>query len=242
MGRFAVTDPLPYALACQRAYQDPPTHTFGPVVRVLETHVAGRPALVVPGTRPDHVADDLADLDVGPIDVGVKTLVHAGFWRCASLAFPEAVHYTLMAGPLDLTGHSLGAAIAVDLATLLVMAGLPPRRVVGFGCPRTAIGTWQADLLRRAEIDVILYRHAADPVPLVPAHADLCPGLDRVLRWCLPAVGDWHHAAPLTQIGPDGVPDVEDHAMAAYIAALQTIPAARSLPDGLRPHGPFAKG
>ena len=200
-------DPIPYARACADAYVST-DRTFGPVVRanVLDT-IDGALLLVFPGTRPDHAHDDLADLNVGPLDIGGGYLTHAGFTYCAQLALPAAVRlHGAATNPIDLTGHTLGAAIADELATLLVLAGIYPRRVVGFGCPRTAIGTWQAKLLADAGVEVALYRHGADPVPHLPSTL----------------LGDWQWGGMLTQLGSDSIiPSIADHDMAAgYLAAL----------------------
>jgi hypothetical protein len=224
-------DPIFYARRCAGAYTRTPDYVFGPVVRMNdETLADGAPLLVFPGTRPKRVRDDLADLDVGPLDIGNRQLLHAGFARCAQLALPTAARIALASGrPIDLTGHSLGAAIAIDLATLLVIAGIKVRRVVVFGCPHTALGSWQAELLATAGIEVALYRHGDDPVPMVPYHADLCPGIDRVLQVVLPCVGDWRWGGAVRQIvQPRGIPNIDDHDMTAgYLAALtaEKVPA-----------------
>ena len=196
---------IPYARACADAYHRAPDWTIGPVVRanVLNT-TDGVPLLAFPGTRPDHAHDDLADLDVGPLDIGGGQLVHIGFTHCAQLVLPAAV--SIAANSIDLTGHSLGAAIAVELATLLTIAGVKVDRVVGFGCPRTAIGPWQSKLLADAGVEVVLYRHGADPVPHLPSTL----------------LADWQWGGTLTQLGSDSIiPSIADHDMAAgYLAAL----------------------
>jgi len=219
-----MVDSIFYARRCAEAYVRTPDYVFGPVVRMNdETLADGTPLLVFPGTRPDHVRDDLADLDVGPLDIGNRQLLHAGFARCAHLAAPAAIRIALASGrPIDVAGHSLGAAIGIDLATLLVLAGIKVRRVVVFGCPHTALGSWQADLLAVAGVEVVLYRHGADPVPMVPLHAEIWPSIDRALRLVLPCVGDWRWAGAVRQLGEDdGAPDIAAHDMAAgYLAAL----------------------
>ena len=198
------------ARLCADAYaagpDTPGFHRYGDTVRALVRDGSdGTRIIAFPGTRPGHITDDLTDIDCRRIVLDhPERQAHEGFWCAAMLALPLAID-TAMGGSLVLTGHSLGAALAVDLATALAIAGIPVAAVIGFGCPRTAVGPWQAEMLARAGIDVTLYRHGGDLVPL------------------LPSGGGWAHAGSLVAIGTAAFDNIADHAVSAYVAALDHI-------------------
>jgi hypothetical protein len=182
---------LGLARLCKESYAHA-TLSFGSVLRVMELGATW----ILPGTRIDHPLDLMTDLDCEAIETGYGQ-AHCGFWREAALGLAEAVAQ----GPKVLCGHSMGAAFAVNLATMLALCGHEPAAVVGFGCPGTAYGPWQRDVLKKAGVTVDLYRNGGDPVPGVPSWAT--------------------HAADFTQIGGDSfLPRMVDHEISAYVTAL----------------------
>jgi len=219
-------------------YTDPPTWSFGPVCRVWVTALNGGLAVVMPGTRPDNPADDIADLTVGPLAIEPGKPAHEGFFRVGQMAFPHIARLALQ-GPVDLIAHSLGAGAMGAIATMAVTAGIPIRSVWGFGTPRTAIGSWQRDLLFAAGIPVFLFRNGGDVVTRLPIHL-ASGGLPAPLRHLatsiLPGIGDWETYGAEIQIG-DGsrALNIADHAMAAYVAALATFDQAGACAPGTVP-------
>lgn len=89
---------------------------------------------------------------------------HAGFLNDAE-SIVDAVEHTISASPFVLTGHSLGGALAVGVAALLVCAGIEPDAVVTFGAPRVGMARFAA-LLK--DYPVRQYVRGNDPVPTVP--------------------------------------------------------------------------
>ena len=204
-------------------YTDPPTYRLGPVCRVLVRALNGGVAVVLPGTRPDHPADDMADLTIGPLEIEPGKLAHEGFWRVGQMAFARIAGLALQ-GPIDIIGHSLGAGAVGAIATMLVQAGIPLRSVWGFGTPRTAIRSWQRDLLFAAGVPVTLFRNGGDIVSRLPIHLEslaLPWALKHLAATFLPGLGEWQNYGAEIQIGDGARPlNVEDHAMEAYVAAL----------------------
>ncbi len=218
-------DALTAARLAEASYQAEPTFRFGPVCRMWVSEVEDGVALVFPGTRPDHPGDDFADLDVGPLSVEPDKLVHAGFWREGQMAFPTVVRLARQK-PIHLIGHSLGAGAVGAVATMCATAGVPVASVWGFGCPRTAVGRWQAAMLAAAGIPVRLLRNGGDLVTRLPMHVDnaALPGALRHLAHAvLPFVGDWDVYGVEAQIsGSRSDPlNLRDHAIGAYVAALE---------------------
>ena len=70
--------------------------------------------------------------------------------------------------PLFITGHSLGAALAILAADAAVVAGVTPRAVYGFGTPRPGGAAFQARY--NAALGDVTYRlvHGRDVVARVP--------------------------------------------------------------------------
>ena len=149
------------------------------------------------GTDPDCVADWLRDLEAVPWLNRHIGWCHAGFLDGALLALPWLRG---LPHPLVLTGHSLGGALAVLSAALLVATGVPVAAMVTFGAPRAG-GDGVRDVLH--DVPVRQYRHGHDVVPEVPWLPDVLM-----------------HVAPLTEIGSSTGDPIADHAIARYIAAL----------------------
>ena len=94
--------------------------------------------------------------------------MHSGFGKGAA-KFLEGtdIHYEMFGGlPLILTGHSLGGALAVAFAALLVAEGYTPSGLVTFGAPSVGYG----GALKRALSNVpqARYVNGADCVPNQP--------------------------------------------------------------------------
>jgi fermentation-respiration switch protein FrsA (DUF1100 family) len=176
------------------AYTAPAAWAAGDVAATLTGNV-----VAFRGTVPDCLADWLRDFDAVPVDDADLGWCHAGFRDGARAVFPAILAGTT--GPLVLTGHSLGGALAVLTAALLRAAGQPVAELVTFGAPRA--GGFRAQQLLDG-VAIRQYRNAADPVPDVP----WLPGLFTHMRRLTPIIGR-------------GAPDpLDDHAISAYRAAL----------------------
>lgn len=62
--------------------------------------------------------------------------IHPGFWAAVRTLLPSLLKTLDKASPVVLTGHSLGAGLAVLAAAYLRSLGYDIRAVYGFGCPR----------------------------------------------------------------------------------------------------------
>ena len=214
-----ILSPAQFATSCQLAY-DHPADVQGDhdVARAKVRRFDTFAVVALPGTRPNHVWDVLADLDAAPKAISDISLVHAGFWN-AMLSVADQINSLVGDLPVYVTGHSLGGALAIALAAYRALHHLPVAGLVTFGAPRIAIGPHLGSLL--GGIPMTLYRHAADPVPHLP------------LR--LPIVADWEHPCALTQLEPDPhgfdflrpKDSVErligDHAISLYVNALTAV-------------------
>lgn len=155
----------------------------------------------IPGTN--NFACLEADVDALLHDAGPCGRVHAGIWNAFDAIWPEASKFS----PCVLLGHSEGAAGAIYLGARFCLAGRPPKVIHAFEPPRTSIDTKLADIFRAHGVEVCIYHHGRDVVPLVP----------------VPIPGeDWKHAAPVIQFGKASsiFPNIEDHMIEAVIADL----------------------
>lgn len=191
--------PRDYALLAQEAYTAAPD--IGKVdsaSRAIVRHTNAGLVIAFPGT--DNAACWVADLDALTVDVPGVGAVHRGFWE-AWQAIAAPVTVAIGDQPVTLVGHSLGAAIAICAAVSFTIGGRPPVAVFGFEPPRVSpdLGVRTAV----AHVPLHLYKNGNDLVPDVPL--------------------GWQHAALLAHIGVPAlpVPNVEDHAIARVIAALE---------------------
>ena len=198
-------NPATYAALCAEAYTAPLDFSAGGIAQGIIRDTEDGRCIAFQGTQ--DIAQVLADLDVGTIHVPLMGDVHRGFLMAArSVRF--RIGMALEDKPAIITGHSLGGAIAIVLAAHRCLAGQPPKAVITFGAPRVSIGPAMAHLFAKWAVPVMMYRHAADPVPEVPLN--------------LP-IADWRHPADLIQLGEKrAFPDIEDHRIAHYVAALAT--------------------
>ena len=63
---------------------------------------------------------------------------------------------------IELTGHSLGGAVALIVGALMTRDEIPPLQIVTFGAPRCG------RLKILDQVPVTMYRHGKDIVPMVP--------------------------------------------------------------------------
>ena len=196
-------NPLTYAEIAQRAYHRPPAIGFASSAsRAIVEHTEDGLTIAFPGS--DNIACWLADLDVWIKDVDGVGFVHAGFWA-AWTKIADGVKAKACDEKVVLTGHSLGAALAILAGAALCLAGKPPKAIFAFEPPRVSINNTLSNLFRENHVDVFLYRNGYDVVPMVP----------RVLH-------SWQHCGPLINIGEPflPVPNIEDHDINRVIEAL----------------------
>jgi hypothetical protein len=140
----------------------------------------------LPPADTGSLADWLEDLDASPVtDPAYAGLVHAGFRDGLAGLWP------LLApppGPLFITGHSMGGALAQMAAYRL---GPRSPVVVTFAAPRCGDATFAAALGIAAQ--VIRYENQGDIVPTVPPLAYRSAGFPRLI---------WHGA--LVSAYPNG--------------------------------------
>jgi len=196
-------DALAAAKLAQAVYGASPT--IGAEYAAARASVYGDRQEIVafPGT--DNIACWLADLDALAVEVPGFGRIHAGFWqswleiRAGVLGLP---------GTEVLIGHSEGAALALLCAANLILVSRPPKQVFAFEPPQLTTDATLKNLFAIFGVEVHLYRNGNDVVPIVP----------RLLE-------DWQHPGTLVTIGRPRLPfpNIEDHAIANVIAALQPL-------------------
>ena len=114
----------------------------------------------------DEPLDILRDVRVIPWWMSELGWVPAGFAKAARRLFPkclsECMERDIDEKEIELTGHSLGGAVALIVGALMVRDEIKPKQIVTFGAPRCG----RLKLLDN--IPVTCYRHGKDVVPLVP--------------------------------------------------------------------------
>lgn len=169
-------------------------------VKVALTVDGGFTILAWRGTVITDPRDIIRDLDCLPRFRAGLGDVHHGFLSGVESVEAQILADTSDSGPLVVTGHSLGAAMALIFGGLLCLIGHPPAAIVTLGSPRLGFATIEG-LLK--DIPGRDYRHGEDPVtPLPPI---------------------FEHPRPLTQLaweGPAPLDPLEYHAAAGYVRAL----------------------
>jgi len=185
--------PIDYALLAERAYTDAPT--VGKADSASRMHVYGD-IHVFRGT--DDVLSVLADADCEIADVHGMGRVHAGFYRALAVILPACL---ALPRPVAVTGHSLGAAMAVIYAAVLAQLGCVVP-VYAFEPPRLCADGVMADLFRGKQVPWYATRNGNDLVTQIP--------------WMLTL------PAPLTHIGQAALPidNIADHGINRVIVAL----------------------
>ena len=154
------------------------------------------------GTDPLHLINWISDFSLGRS----KSSVHAGFEDAAAAVWddvrPALTEARASQAPIFITGHSLGAAIAVITADFArARLGLAAAQIYLYGCPRVGreefVGTYNRSFGQST------YRlvHGADVVPTVPPPS---LGFRHVGRYLACASGGKFDAAGLTPaVGSD---------------------------------------
>lgn len=185
--------PVDYALLAQRAYTDTPT--VGQADSASRMHVYGD-VHCFRGT--DDALSVLDDADCVPTHVRTLGMVHNGFWRALQVILPDCLQLPV---PRAVTGHSLGAAMAILYAGALAQAGHVVE-VYAFEPPRICADEVLADLFRAKSVPWFATRNGHDIVTQLPPLLSL-PG-------------------PLTRIGKPSfsLDNLTDHSIDRVIAAL----------------------
>jgi triacylglycerol lipase len=113
-------------------------------------HVAASDSEVIVacrGTQPSQPNDLLADLDTIPKRHG-KGWVHEGFRREARKILDQVLDWAAKNKGKDIyvTGHSLGAAMALYITQELEFAGYQPKKLLSFGQPRLGNADYVTDI------------------------------------------------------------------------------------------------
>ena len=182
---------------------------FAGELSALYTLADGRRVIAIPGTKRE-IGEWLRDFAAWPTWDGTLGICHAGFCGGAWELYRRAPMVSANFSGAIIAGHSLGGALALLLAGILVAERTPPAAVVTFGAPRC--GSWK---LRRllSPIAVRSYRNGDDPVPDVP--------------W-LPGV--YLHPRRQIEIGTPAVDPIADHHIGAYEMAVGAIEAPSTQP------------
>lgn len=160
MSNIVSATPLDYALLTQRAYTPPPR--IGVEINAARAIVEGD-VLAFPGTN--NLACWRADLDIETIDLPGLGALHADFWRALS-SIRDAL--LALSPPAVVVGHSEGAALAILFVAEFCQVGHAPQAVYRFESPRVSVDSTLAALFATHGVQVHLYRHGEDVVPLVP--------------------------------------------------------------------------
>jgi triacylglycerol lipase len=196
-------NPLLLAQGAERAYHKTPDigeHTSAS--RAIVEKIGGNTVISFPGS--DNLACWLADLNVTIRDVPGMGRVHEGFWKSWK-KIADGVQAVSVRHSTILSGHSLGAALAILAGAALCLSGKPPLAVYAFEPPRVSIDSTITKLFSDNHVEVFLYRNGFDVVPMIP----------RILH-------SWQHCGTLIEIGTPSspVPNIEDHSINRVIEAL----------------------
>lgn len=188
-------NPVDYALLAKRAYTDAPT--VGQPDSASRMHVYGD---VHCFRGSDDIAAWLHDFDVALTDVPGMGKLHAGFWSAWQAIRDECL---ALPAPSAITGHSLGAALAILCAAEWALRGhVVP--VYAFEPPRLCGDDTLAHVYRDFSIPFFGTRNGLDIVTQVPPELS-CP-------------------RALTRIGTPSfsLDNLTDHSIDRVIAALES--------------------
>lgn len=158
--------PIDYALLAKRAYADAPT--VGKADSASRMCVYGD---VHAFTGTNNIRSLLADADCELVHVHGLGTIHAGFYGALAAILPACL---ALPRPAAVTGHSLGAAMAIIYAAVLAQLGhVCP--VFVFEPPRICADNTLAALLQASKVPFYATRNGLDLVTQVPLNLTL-PG------------------------------------------------------------------
>jgi triacylglycerol lipase len=199
---------------------------------------AGAVIMAFAGTDPgiwQNLATDFTPLPQAGSDI------HEGFHLAAAAAQSEieqAVRLSLRSQkPLFITGHSLGAALAVLAAQVALEKGLQPSAVYTFGMPRVGGERFKANY--DAGLGALTYRlvHGIDLVARVPPSSVGFRHVGRVLQ--CDAGAKFDETKPLSPIGSDDPPFGEQLPNMFGRAVGNILSGSILSPTGPGTFGPF---
>jgi len=113
-----------------------------------------------------NVENAMLDLDIElQPDPTLDIILHKGFATGAKAVYDDIKPYLIADTPIDITGHSLGGAIAVILALYLKQDDYPVTQIITFGQPKVTNVTGARKF---ADLPLIRIVTPKDIVPLVP--------------------------------------------------------------------------
>ena len=191
-------NPVDYARLAAQSYHDAPT--VGEVDSASRMHVYGD---VHCFRGSDDVLAFLHDADCRPLMVVGFGKLHSGFWHALSAILPACL---ALPRPTAVTGHSLGAAMAILYGAVLARLGCVVP-VYAFEPPHICMDGTLAQFLAAAGVPIYATRNGNDVVTQIP------------LGLTLPCA--------LTRIGHPLLPfdNTEDHDIARVVLAEQAIAA-----------------
>jgi len=199
------------AQACADTYNLPATLPI-PITGTDARIATAADGIIIVAFRGSVTAEDWArDFIVAPItdrDHPQLGPCHAGFLDGAQSIVGEVAD-AVTDKPWIVTGHSLGGALALGVAALMVCASKPPLAFVTFGAPHFGGDQFVNWLMRVAGRQ---YRRGNDPVPLIPFDA---PPLFRFLD----------ARAPLIEVGQPERDMFKCHAIVGYCADVAALEA-----------------
>lgn len=177
--------PVDYARLAQRCYTDPPT--IGDADSASRLHVYGD-VHCFRGT--DDIMSWLHDANCAPVNVWGIGRVHSGFWDALSAILPACL---ALPRPVAITGHSLGAAMAVLYAGVLAHLGhVAP--IFAFEPPRMCCDGALALLLKSWKVPFYATRNGNDVVTEIPIGMTLPGKLTRIGTPRLPFANVYDHS------------------------------------------------
>lgn len=193
---------LDIAKFCQEIY--PYTYPVTVQRDDVRVYVRDLPAVRMIGfgaTHLDNIEDVLRDAEALPLELPDIGTVHQGFGRGAQYVIADVLLAIDQARPFILVGHSLGGALALNVAAMLCVRGIVPAQITTFGAPRPAF-THLGEILK-AVPSISQYRFGDDIVPTVP--------------W---EIGGYKHPSQLIQFGTSTGNRFTDHEIVNYLGTL----------------------
>ena len=134
--------------------------------------------------------------------------LHAGFYSAAQVILPK-IELAIKGTPWAITGHSLGAALALLIGALAAEDDNPPVKIAAFAPPRVGGPDFTAAI---SAISTSAYRFGDDPVTEVP--------------FTFPPDFDYRQV-PLIMIGAPIEPATRCHAIENYLSGVHTRETAK---------------